>query len=362
LSQSGEALSFCYEAGPCGYGLYRDLTALGHGCTVVAPSLIPRKAGERMMESKAFQSWFSQVASLTVKQRAQVRQALNQLPRTSQAVEVVNQRAAEVLACLHCHSGHVHGWGKEAGLQRYRCTSCHKTFNAATGTLLARLKRSDAWLIYVQAMVNGLSVRKAAQEAGVHRTTSFRWRHRMLVLPASENDTELSNIVEADEAYSLGAFKGKCKLPLPARHRGEKAQERGLSAEPIPILVAQDRQGKHYDAVLPKVDKQTLGSLHSQLLTPDSVLYTDGAGVYRVVAKAEAIAHESLSLAQGTRVNQRVFHIQHVNAYESRLKQWMRRFNGVATRYLPNYLGCRRLLERVGKDIGPEAWIRHAVG
>ena len=48
LSQSGEALSFCYEAGPCGYGLYRDLTALGHGCTVVAPSLIPRKAGERM--------------------------------------------------------------------------------------------------------------------------------------------------------------------------------------------------------------------------------------------------------------------------------------------------------------------------
>lgn len=48
LSQSGEALSFCYEAGPCGYGLYRDLTALGHGCEVVAPSLIPRKAGERL--------------------------------------------------------------------------------------------------------------------------------------------------------------------------------------------------------------------------------------------------------------------------------------------------------------------------
>lgn len=48
LSPDGEVLSFCYEAGPCGYGLYRTLTALGHRCEVVAPSLIPRKAGERL--------------------------------------------------------------------------------------------------------------------------------------------------------------------------------------------------------------------------------------------------------------------------------------------------------------------------
>lgn len=48
LSPDGEVLSFCYEAGPCGYGLHRQLTAMGHECEVVAPSLIPRKAGERM--------------------------------------------------------------------------------------------------------------------------------------------------------------------------------------------------------------------------------------------------------------------------------------------------------------------------
>jgi transposase len=44
----GEVLLFCYEAGPCGYGLYRQLLALGHDCQVVAPSLIPRKPGERI--------------------------------------------------------------------------------------------------------------------------------------------------------------------------------------------------------------------------------------------------------------------------------------------------------------------------
>jgi transposase len=45
---SGEVLLFCYEAGPCGYGLYRQLLELGHDCQVVAPSLIPRKPGERI--------------------------------------------------------------------------------------------------------------------------------------------------------------------------------------------------------------------------------------------------------------------------------------------------------------------------
>ena len=35
-------LRFCYEAGPCGYGLYRQLTMMGYDCSVVAPSLSPR--------------------------------------------------------------------------------------------------------------------------------------------------------------------------------------------------------------------------------------------------------------------------------------------------------------------------------
>lgn len=48
LSPKGERLSFAYEAGPCGYGLYRQIGELGHHCQVVAPSLTPRKAGDRV--------------------------------------------------------------------------------------------------------------------------------------------------------------------------------------------------------------------------------------------------------------------------------------------------------------------------
>jgi transposase len=45
-------LSFCYEAGPTGYGLYRQITKLGHECSVVAPSLIPKKAGDRVKTNR----------------------------------------------------------------------------------------------------------------------------------------------------------------------------------------------------------------------------------------------------------------------------------------------------------------------
>jgi transposase len=45
-------LKFCYEAGPCGYGVHRTLTRLGEDCMVVAPSMIPRKSGDRQKNDK----------------------------------------------------------------------------------------------------------------------------------------------------------------------------------------------------------------------------------------------------------------------------------------------------------------------
>ena len=48
LGGDGMNLRFCYEAGPCGYGIQRHVTAQGHDCDVVAPSLIPKRAGDRI--------------------------------------------------------------------------------------------------------------------------------------------------------------------------------------------------------------------------------------------------------------------------------------------------------------------------
>ena len=52
LAGKYERLTFCYEAGPTGYGLYRQIKSLGHECIVGAPSLIPKKAGDRVKTNR----------------------------------------------------------------------------------------------------------------------------------------------------------------------------------------------------------------------------------------------------------------------------------------------------------------------
>src|SRR6516225_4413252 len=52
LAAKYRRLTFCYEAGPTGYGLYRLIKSLGHECLVVAPSLIPKKPGERVKTNR----------------------------------------------------------------------------------------------------------------------------------------------------------------------------------------------------------------------------------------------------------------------------------------------------------------------
>src|ERR687887_2108480 len=52
LSAKHRRLTFCYEAGPTGYGLYRQITSLGHACVVVAPSLIPKKPGNQVKTNR----------------------------------------------------------------------------------------------------------------------------------------------------------------------------------------------------------------------------------------------------------------------------------------------------------------------
>ena len=52
LAAKYRRLTFCYEAGPTGYGLHRLVESLGHACVVVAPSLIPKKAGDRVKTNR----------------------------------------------------------------------------------------------------------------------------------------------------------------------------------------------------------------------------------------------------------------------------------------------------------------------
>jgi transposase len=52
LASKYQRLTFCYEAGPTGYGLYRQIRNLGHECIVAAPSKVPKKPGDRVKTNR----------------------------------------------------------------------------------------------------------------------------------------------------------------------------------------------------------------------------------------------------------------------------------------------------------------------
>ncbi len=211
-------------------------------------------------------------------------------------------------------------------------------------------------------MIAGETVRAAARRCGVHKNTSFRWRHRFLAKLSRAKPAHLQGIVEADETYFLESFKGRRNLPRPARQRGGKAAKRGLSDEQIPVLIARDRTTATTDAVLAHANTQAVRAVLEPILDSDAVLCSDGSAVYVALAKQLHIAHQPVNLSAGIRVVDNAFHIQNVNAYDSRLKGWMYRFHGVATQYLPNYLGWRRCLERFSGILTPELFLGQAFG
>lgn len=279
------------------------------------------------------------------------------------ALTVAAGRRVQIRGCPHCDAKDVRPWGRAHGLPRYRCADCHRTFNALSGTTLARLRHKDRWSDQARALMSGESVAKAASRCGVAYTTAFRWRHRFLVAPALDKPTRLNGIVEADETFILESFKGRrADLPRAARTRGGKPAKTGLSAEQIPVLVARDRAGATIDAVLPKLDRVSVTAVLSGVVTPANQLCIDGGKAIAAFARLAGIAYHVLPKPGGPLPGAPELHINNVNAYHSRLKEWLRPFHGVATKNLPHYLGWRRTLEAFGPIKDPSQWLNAALG
>jgi transposase-like protein len=269
----------------------------------------------------------------------------------------------ETFGCPHCSSAEVRPWGSAGGKPRYRCAECHKTFNPLTGTPLSGLHYQDRWRDQAQALIAGETVSKAAERCDVAYTTAFRWRHRFLAALNLDKPQRLSGIVEVDETFILESFKGKRgKLSRPARKRGGKASKRGLSSEQTPIVVARDRSGATTDAVLPRLDIASMTGALGHVITTGAVLCCDGGKAISGFARRARVKTHVLDAPGNPKPDAPQFHINNVNAYHSRLKEWMRRFHGVATDNLPNYLSWRRTIEALSNASQPDAWIMGAAG
>lgn len=200
----------------------------------------------------------------------------------------------------------------------------------------------------------------------VARSTAFRWRHRFLALPHHVKAGRLDGIVEADETCILQSCKGqrqrRCELGREPRGRAGRATIRGMPKKHDVVLAVRDRSGACTDEIVAALATAHLAAVLQPVLASGAVLCTYCSGALAAAARHLQVEHHAIN----TSGHQHVigpWHINNVNGYHGRLKNWLRRFKGVASSYLPHYLGWLRALERFRPThLTPPALLALAIG
>ena len=159
------------------------------------------------MRNEEFELFLSMVARLDVEQKQRLEAALAGGGDEAVVIGLLEARLRPEPACPHCRAEGSKPWGQSHGLRRFRCAACSRTFNALTGTPLARLRKKAQWSSFTACLSRSDTVRKAAKVCRVAVATSFRWRHRFLRAGVADAEA-LSGIVEADETFFRRSFKG----------------------------------------------------------------------------------------------------------------------------------------------------------
>lgn len=259
---------------------------------------------------------------------------------------VSENKFTDGVVCPYCGKKHIVRNGhRKDGTQKYVCADCGKSFTARTNTISAGSRKPlEVWKKYVECMVNELPIRAAAAECGMADSTSFAWRHKILdALQNMGDGVTLSGIAESDDTYFPVSFKGnhdKSKdfdMGRPARKRGGDGVSKGLSDDLVCVPCAVDRKGHSIAKVsnLGECSCKDLDNVFGTKIDENSTFCTDGSKAQKKFAKEHGL--DCIQI-KGGKAKKGIYHIQHINSYHSRLKNFIRNFNGVATKYLNNYL------------------------
>jgi transposase-like protein len=258
---------------------------------------------------------------------------------------VTKERFANGRVCPHCGGIHVRRNGhRPDGTQRFVCVDCGKSFVATTNSIVAGTKKDlSVWEKYINCMMEGMTLTKSAAICGIQVSTAFIWRHKILdALQNMADSVKLDGIVETDETFFDTSYKGNHRnssftLPRKAHKRGHSTHTRGISREKVCVPCAVNRNGLSIAKITNagRVSAKALHQLYDGRIQGDATLVTDELNSYVQFADTNGIA---LVQIKGGKSKKGIYHIQHANSYHSQLKQFIRGFRGVSSKYLNNYL------------------------
>lgn len=268
-------------------------------------------------------------------------QSKNGLATVIAALEETAERERQ---CPHCQAPGAQRRGTVSGLARYACRECGRTYNALTGTDLARLRMKERWLEMAASLTALETVRQSATRCDVHKNTALRWRHRFLRAAGRlKKQVTIGGVAEADIIEMKPSEKGSRTLTdnRSPRERGESKKE---GEKAVSVFTIVERGG---DVRMSVLQAPNAGAIRYELgdcIEPGTIITTDAAKTFGRTFRKMGVHHERINLAQKQRVRG-PYHVQTINGIHARLRGFLRAFNGVATKYLPLYLEWFCLIE-----------------
>lgn len=280
-------------------------------------------------------------------------------PQVAEVTEEIKEnRFSRGKVCPHCSHEEVTRNGKYNGKQRYICKSCKKTFTDFSRSPHHGSKKDiSKWLQYAKCMIVGYSIRECAGAVCISIPTAFYWRHKILdAIRLFMGIGSVGGVIEVDEVFFRESFKGNhkrnpnFKMGRQSFKRGVKGSQsgegrkRGISQNQVCVVSAIDRTGNIIIELACKgrIRHADLERLFNNRIDDDSILCADSHRSY--IKFANNLGIELHQIKSGKH-KEGVYHIQHINAFHSKLKKWMRYFNGVSTKYLANYMCWFKWLE-----------------
>jgi transposase-like protein len=263
--------------------------------------------------------------------------------------EVLTERSKK--PCPYCKSEKVLKRGKQKGVQMYQCKSCVKWYSDTTGTPLWDIKLKTKWQGYLRCMEQGKSLKAIADELEICIQTSFNWRHKILSSLGRFTPETLSGEVESDEFEISISKKGSKILDRKPRKRGtDFKRNAGEEITVIQVVTAVERGGNTFlKAVETKrLTTEEVTKAFDGRLSQGTTLFTDAHPTYKSFAKENpSLNHKTFIAKDHVSKTDKKIHVQTVNHTHRELKDFLRQFNGVSSKYLQNYLNLFAYAEKL---------------
>ncbi len=255
--------------------------------------------------------------------------------------------------CPHCSSNKYRKHGIDKGSQRFYCNACKRTFTEYTGTWLAGIHKKELVSDYLKLMEQELSLDKIKDKMGINKKTAFDWRHKILSGLENTDNGTFKGITESDETFFLQSSKGKKLQDRAPRKRGGAAKKRGISNEQVAVIVTADRADELGLSVagFGRIKKSYLEDAIGTRVSSQTILCSDSHVSYKGFAVDNELEHHPIRIDLKQFVKKGVYHVQRVNAIDSRLKKWiLYQFGSVSTKYLQKYLNWFKAKERLKRS------------